>query len=98
MMDRNEEKIVLYTSSYCGHAISVERFLEQYEIPVEVLNIDRNADARARLIEINKGFASVPTLVFPDGAKMTEPPLRQLKERLGIEEDGLTGKLRDFLK
>lgn len=88
-MDDQNEKIILYTSRFCGHSLSVEHLFRQYEIAAEIVNIDGNAEARERLIEINGGYASVPTLIFPDGTQMTEPSLRRVREKLGIEEASL---------
>ena len=77
--------ITLYTSNWCAHAMSVEGFLEKYDISVNMINIDRDREARERLIEINGGYASVPTLIFPDGSKLTEPSFGELREKLSIE-------------
>jgi mycoredoxin len=96
MSDSAPEKLILYTSNFCGHSRLVERLLNQNEIPVTKINIDRDPDARQSLIAINGGYASVPTLIFPDGSKMTEPPMRQLKARLGIEEKGALERLREW--
>lgn len=95
-MDEKNEEIILYTSSYCGHSRSVERFLAQHEIPVQAINIDGNQEARARLTEINEGYASVPTLIFPDGSKLTEPPLSRLRQKLGIESESLSDRVRNL--
>lgn len=87
------EKITVYTSNYCGHAMSVERFLADHEIDVNYINIDGDPSARETLIGINGGYASVPTLVFADGTKLTEPSFRALREKLGIESPGLLDKV-----
>jgi mycoredoxin len=78
-------QITLYTSNWCAHALSVEGFLDKYDIPVKMINIDGDREARERLIEINGGYASVPTLIFPDGSKLTEPSFGELREKLSIE-------------
>lgn len=88
-MDDNDEKITLYTSRFCAHSLTVEHLLCQYGIPAETVNIDGDAEARATLIALNGGYASVPTLIFPDGTQLTEPSLRRLREKLGIEEQSL---------
>ena len=95
-MDEKNEEIILYTSSYCGHSRSVERFLEQHKVPVQVINIDGNQEARTRLVEINNGYASVPTLIFPDGSKLTEPPLSLLRQKLEIESQSLSDRVRNL--
>ena len=74
----------------------VERLLEQHEVPVTTINIDQDQEARQTLIQLNGGYASVPTLIFPDGTKMIEPPMKQVKARLGIEDKGITDHLRDW--
>ena len=73
------EPIILYTSRYCMHSRSVERFLEKHEISVKVINIDGDQEARQTLIEINSGYASVPTLVSRMAAN-----LRNLQPRNSV--------------
>lgn len=96
-MDEQKQEIVLFTSNYCGHARSVKRFLTQHGIPVQVVNVDGNPEARARLIALNKGYASVPTLLFPDGSKLTEPSLSRLRQHFGIESESLRDRVRTLL-
>jgi mycoredoxin len=89
------DKITVYTSSWCAHSLSVERFLDNNQIDVHKINIDGNSEFRARLIEINGGYASVPTLIFPDGTKMTEPSLSQLRKKLLVDQPpSLTERVR----
>lgn len=96
MSDSISPPLILYTSTFCGHSRLVERLLEQHEIPVTKINIDRDRDARQTLIALNGGYASVPTLIFPDGSKMTEAPMGQIKARLGIEDKGMLERMREW--
>ncbi len=99
MIELPEDKITLYTSHWCGHAVRVEKFLTRHEIVVERISIDGNSTARQKLIEINSGYASVPTLIFPDGSVLTEPTFSDLREKLALDpEPGMTERLRGFLK
>lgn len=82
------DRIIMYKSNYCPHSWSVERFLNQHEIEVEYVDIDGNPDARQKVMALNNGYASVPTLLFPDGTQLTEPSFRELRAKLDIEEDG----------
>jgi mycoredoxin len=93
-MENDRSKLVLYTSRFCLHSLSVERLLRKHNIDVDIISIDGNAEARQQLITLNDGFASVPTLLFADGTKLTEPSLALLRERLGIEEESLSAKVR----
>jgi mycoredoxin len=93
-MSQRDGPITLYTSSYCGPARSVERFLREQQVPLEVINIDGDLEARRRLIELNGGYASVPTLVFSDGSRLTEPSLAMVRRALGIDDDRLGERVR----
>jgi mycoredoxin len=98
MSDFSTDDITLYVSNWCSHSRSVESFLQRNDIPVHKIKIDGDNEARTELIEINNGYASVPTLVFPDGSKLTEPSLNQLRHKLGLEADpGLMERIRGVL-
>ena len=94
----NNELITLYTSNWCAHSMSVEGFLDKNDITVAKINIDGDQEARERLIEINNGYASVPTLIFPDGSKLTEPSFGQLREKLNMEPSpGVVDRIRSLI-
>jgi hypothetical protein len=48
----------------------------------EYVDILRDEDGRQRVLEINNGYTSVPTVVFADGSTLTEPSPEQLKRKL----------------
>jgi mycoredoxin len=78
--------------------MSVEGFLEKNDVTVNMINIDGNQEAREQLIEINSGYASVPTLIFPDGSKLTEPSFGQLREKLELEPPpGVVDRIRSLI-
>lgn len=83
-MDVPSAKIILYTSNFCVPAQAIEQFLQDQELPLLIINIDGNREARQSLKRLNRGYASVPTLIFPDGTKMVEPSLLELCAYLGI--------------
>ncbi len=94
----NNEQITLYTSNWCAHSMSVEGFLDKNEVTVNKINIDGDQEARERLIEINGGYASVPTLIFPDGSKLTEPSFGQLRDKLNMEPPpGMVDRIRGLI-
>ena len=63
--------------------------------PLRRSTSDGDQEARQELIEINGGYASVPTLVFPDGSKLTEPSFSQIRQKLELESPpGLVNKIR----
>ena len=60
----------------------VRQMLSRAHANFEYIDIWADATANARVLEINQGNESVPTLVFPDGDTLTEPSLDVLKRRL----------------
>jgi len=99
MSDASTEKITLYVSSWCSHSRSVERFLDENNVPVQKIQIDGDEEARAKLIELNDGFASTPTLVFSDGSVLKEPTLDQLRRTLDLKKtSGMTARVRGILR
>ena len=88
------DKIIMYTSDTCTHSWAVERFMEKHEIPVQLINISRSPEARQKVMELNRGYASVPTLLFPDGSQLTEPSFGQLKAKLNIHTPSLWSRIR----
>ena len=77
------KKIILYTSNYCGHAWLVENFIRESGVPAEIFNVDEDLEARDDLLDVNDGRGNVPTVIFPDGTKLIEPPLRVVRQKLG---------------
>ena len=98
MDEASSNKITLYTSRWCAHAVSVELFLQMNDISVERISIDGDPEAREELIALNGGYASVPTLVFPDGSRLVEPSHAELRHKLNLEPPpGLLERLRSMM-
>ena len=89
--------IILYTSPFCSHSWAVERFMAQNDVPVKIIRIDQDMEAREHVLKINNGYASVPTLVFPDGTTLTEPSFGELRHKLGIENPGLIKRIKSVI-
>jgi mycoredoxin len=93
------EKILLYGSPTCPMVSPVRGMFERASANYEYVDILRDSQARSRVREINRGYESVPTLVFPDGSTLTEPSLTELQtklETLGYEVRAAT--LLDWLQ
>lgn len=91
------DPIIVYKSTFCPHSWSVERFLKSNNIPAKLINIDKDPQARQEVMAINHGFASVPTLIFPDGSQLTEPSFAQIRAKLNIEAPSLIARLKGIL-
>jgi mycoredoxin len=75
------EKIIMYGTTWCGDSIRAKKLFEDYQIEFEWINIDKNNDGEKRVKEINKGYKSVPTIIFPDGSILVEPDKETLKKK-----------------
>ena len=82
-MTDETNKIVMYGSKWCPDAKRTRRFLDGHGIEYQWHDIDDEEGAREFVIKANGKFI-IPTLLFPDGTKMTEPSDEQLAEKLGI--------------
>lgn len=90
------DTLILYSSDYCSHSWAVKNYLEAYDVPVTVINVDDDPQAREQLKAINRGYASVPTLVFPDGRQLTEPSISQVQTALDLDSPGLIDRALGF--
>lgn len=80
-----KQPIIFYTSDTCPMSKIAESFFAKYAVDAQMINISRNKEAHARVVELNDGFASVPTFIFPDGEQLTEPSIGRLADKLGIK-------------
>ena len=74
-------KIIMYGTTWCGDTIRAKKLFEKYQIDFEWINIDRDSEAAQRVKDINNGYKSVPTIIFPDGSTLVEPDNESLKNK-----------------
>ena len=78
------DNLIVYGSAHCGDCHRSKRFLDSHDVPYEWVEIDNDPASIALVERINRGYQSVPTMVFPDGSTLTEPSNRQLADKLGL--------------
>jgi mycoredoxin len=88
-MSDTHPPLVVYGHPGCPMVYPVRRLLDEQSVPYDYVNIHQDIEARGRVREINRGYESVPTLVFPDGSTLTEPSLSALRRQL--EKHGYIG-------
>jgi mycoredoxin len=74
-------QIVMYSTQYCPDCLRAKAFFEANDIPYVSVFLEGNHQATEFVLRMNKGFRSVPTIVFPDGSVLVEPSWQQLKEK-----------------
>jgi mycoredoxin len=75
-------QIVFYGTSWCGDCWRASQVFERLKVPYQYVDIDRDENAADLVQQLNRGYRSVPTIVFPDGEVMVEPPNLHLLRKL----------------
>ena len=78
------ELIAFYATSWCSGCNRLRKFLEDQEIKVNWIDIDKDDEASNIVIELNQGKRRIPTLVFSDDTYLTDPDKHQILQKLGI--------------
>ena len=84
MTTEDTPEIVLYGTKWCGDTRRARMFLENHQIAYHWIDIDLDPEAARFVEKTNRGYRSVPTIVFPDGSILVEPSSSQLAVKLGL--------------
>lgn len=83
-------QIVMYTSDLCRDCRRAKAFFETHHLEFLQVRLEADEQAARFVSEINHGFRSVPTIIFPDGSLLVEPTWDELRAKLGESEFGVT--------
>jgi len=72
----------MYGADWCGDCRRSKRLFEELDVQVNHIDVEVDASAAAKVIEINGGAQSIPVIVFSDGTHLTEPSDNDLKAKL----------------
>lgn len=75
-------QIVMYTTEYCSDCQRAKKFFETNNIPYLRIGLEGNREATEFVMQLNNGYRSVPTIIFPDGSVLVEPGWDELREKL----------------
>ena len=76
-----EQTIKMYVTTWCGDCRMAKRWFDAHGIAYESINIEEDAKAAEYVARVNRGYRSVPTIVFPDGTILVEPGPRELASK-----------------
>ena len=74
--------MVIYTTAWCGYCHRLKRQLDRAYVAYHEVDIEQDATAAGFVMSVNRGNATVPTVVFPDGGVATNPSLADVEDRL----------------
>lgn len=78
------DTILVYSASWCSDCHRTKYFFDEYGIDYIEIDVDEDAQGLAFVKKANQGHRIVPTLVFPDGTILVEPPNSALAAKLGL--------------
>ena len=76
------ERLTMYSTPWCGYCVRLKSQLAREGIDFLEVNITEDPAAAERVMAVNGGNQTVPTVVFPDGSALTNPTAAQVKDRL----------------
>ncbi len=80
----SEQAIRMYVTTWCGDCRIAKRWFDAHGIPYEYINIEEDDKAAEFIVRVNRGYRSVPTIVFPDGSILVEPSPRELASKFSV--------------
>lgn len=75
-------KIIFYGANWCPDCRKSKELLDSMGVEYEYIDLEKNPEAAKKVVEINKGFQSIPTIVFPDSHVLVEPSNDELKKEI----------------
>jgi mycoredoxin len=79
---QGQEVIKVYATTWCGDCRMAKHVLDERQVDYEYIDIDLAPEAASLVQEINGGFRTVPTILFPDGRVLVEPSRVELEAAL----------------
>jgi mycoredoxin len=76
------QEIVLYGKQWCNDCRRARAIFAKMNIQYIDIDIEEDAQGREFIRQINRGYESVPTIIFPDGSRLVEPSNNELTEKL----------------
>lgn len=82
---RARQGITVYATSWCPYCHSARRTLDQAGVPYSWVDIEEHPEAVRRVMEINDGDRTVPTIVLGQGQILVAPGRRALLAALRLD-------------
>jgi len=76
------EQIKVYGTKWCPDCFRAKQVLGRLKVSFEWIDIEEDEAALEHVKEVNGGYNSVPTIVFPDGSVLVEPDNAELEKKL----------------
>jgi mycoredoxin len=77
-----DDQIKIYGTSWCPDCARAKQVFNKLKVSFEWINIDQDKNSAAYVEKINRGFKSIPTIVFPDNSILVEPSNAELEKKI----------------
>mgnify|MGYP001824582986 CR=1 FL=1 len=84
--------MIVYTTQWCGYCFRLKADLNRAGIAFDEVDIEQAPEAEHLVRSVNKGNATVPTVVFADGSSSTNPSIAEVRARLGASTSAPHGE------
>jgi mycoredoxin len=74
--------VTMYSTTWCGYCQRLKRQMDKAGIAYTEVNIELDDAAADLVMQVNGGNRTVPTVVFPSGAALTNPSLAEVQAEL----------------
>lgn len=74
--------ITFYGASWCGDCRRSKRLLDELAVTYTYIDVEKDASAAEKAVEINGGAQRIPVIVFADQTHLTEPSDPALRAKL----------------
>lgn len=78
------DTLTVYTTSWCPFCLRLTGRLREDSIEFIEIDIEDRPEAAEFVASVNDGNHVVPTVHFPDGDVVTNPPFKGVRRRLGL--------------
>jgi mycoredoxin len=76
------DSLIMYTTAWCGYCVRLKHGLARAGVSFTEVDIEQDDSAAERVMQVNGGNQTVPTLEFSDGSALTNPSVQQVQEKL----------------
>ena len=81
--DAPARDVLIYTTSWCGTCRMALNWLDEAGVLYRQIDIDEDEAAAQRVMALNRGNRSVPTILIDGDHKLTEPSSAELASVFG---------------
>jgi mycoredoxin len=74
--------MTVYSTTWCGYCTRLKRQLDREGIAYEAVDIEQDPAAAEKVMSVNGGNQTVPTVIFADGSALTNPSFQQVTDKL----------------